>query len=70
MKLGQAPSGPDELVVSIDGQLIPRLESCDEGFGWVYATPDLTSIELCNDACELLLGEGEVEAEFTCPPQP
>ncbi|NVB39537.1 VWA domain-containing protein [Pseudenhygromyxa sp. WMMC2535] len=70
VELGQAPSGPDELVISIDGEVLPQLESCDEGDGWVYANADYTRIELCNAACEALHDSGEVEAEFTCPPQP
>ncbi|MCA9686263.1 MAG: VWA domain-containing protein [Myxococcales bacterium] len=70
VQLGQAPAGPDELVITIDGQMIPHLDSCDEGFGWVYANANLTSIELCNDACDMLHDSGEIQAEFTCPPQP
>ena len=70
VQLGQAPAGPDELVITIDGQPIPHLQSCDEGFGWVYANANLTSIELCNDACDMLHDSGEIQAEFTCPPQP
>lgn len=70
VELGQAPSGPDELVISIDGQVVPRLDSCEQGDGWVYASADLTHIELCNAACDDLHSAGEVEAEFLCPPQP
>jgi hypothetical protein len=72
VELGKAPSGPDELVVTVDGKLVPRLDSCDEGDGWVYTNPDgpLDSIEMCNAACDALLEVGEVEAEFLCPPQP
>ncbi|MFV8752882.1 hypothetical protein ACNOYE_20240 [Nannocystaceae bacterium ST9] len=70
VKLGQAPTGPDELVVSIDGQKLAHLDSCEQGSGWVYASDDLMTIELCNAACDALLDAGEVEAEFLCPPQP
>jgi hypothetical protein len=68
--LGQPPTDPDKLIISINGEMIPRLESCDEGSGWVYADPDLQHIELCNAACEAMLAEGEIEAEFTCDPVP
>jgi hypothetical protein len=71
VELGQAPTGPDELVISIDGDVFPRLDSCEDGSGWIYVTEDLQTIELCNSACEAMLAaEGQVEAEFTCPPQP
>ena len=70
VELGKAPSGPDDLVISIDGEVIPHLDSCDEGDGWIYADADLQHIELCNGSCEALLDAGAVEAEFLCPPQP
>jgi hypothetical protein len=70
VELGQAPTEPDQLVISIDGEVVQHLDSCEDGSGWVYADPDLMHIELCNAACDALLAEGEIEAEFTCPPQP
>jgi hypothetical protein len=72
VELGEAPSGPDQLVVSIDGDELDQLTSCDQGDGWVFSHPDgaLDSIELCNAACDALLEHGEVSAEFLCPPQP
>lgn len=72
INLGEAPSNPDQLVVWVDGKLIPRLDSCDEGDGWIFSTPDgpLDRIELCNGSCDALLEIGEIEAEFLCPPQP
>ena len=72
VELGEAPSGPDELVVSINGEPLERLDSCDEGEGWIYADVegDLRNIEMCNAACDALLDAGEIEAEFLCPPQP
>jgi hypothetical protein len=71
VSLGEAPTAPDQLVISVNGEQLERLESCEEGDGWVYTDPDgaLDSIELCNAACDALLEFGAVEAEFTCPPQ-
>jgi hypothetical protein len=68
VQLGKAPSGPDQLVVSIDGELIPQLESCEDGDGWTFSNPEgaLDQIELCNAACDTLLEVGEIEAEFLC----
>ncbi|EDM77460.1 hypothetical protein PPSIR1_24789 [Plesiocystis pacifica SIR-1] len=70
IELGKAPVSEDELYIAIDGEYLPRLDSCDEGDGWIYTSEDLTQIELCNASCDLLLAEGEVTAEFACPPQP
>lgn len=72
VQLGKAPSGPDQLVVSIDGEIIPQLDSCEQGDGWIFSGLDgaLDRIELCNGSCEALLDVGEIEAEFLCPPQP
>ncbi len=72
VELGEAPSGPDQLVVSVDGEELDRLQSCEDGDGWVFSDPagGLETIELCNAACDALLEHGEVEAEFLCPPQP
>ena len=72
VELGKAPSGPDQLIVKIDGQTLPRLDSCEDGDGWVYADVDgdLRFIEMCNASCDAVLDAGEVEAEFLCPPQP
>ena len=72
VELGEAPTGPDQLVVSIDGEVIPQLDSCDGDDGWIFTDPDgaLDSIELCNASCDALLDTGELEAEFLCPPQP
>lgn len=70
VELGQAPSRPEDLVVSIEGDELEWLDSCDEGSGWVYVDEALDHIELCNAACEALLDVGELEAEFLCPPQP
>jgi hypothetical protein len=72
VQLGKAPSGIDQLVVSIDGEIIPQLDSCEDGDGWIFTNPDgaLDQIELCNAACGSLIEVGELEAEFLCPPQP
>jgi voltage-gated potassium channel Kch len=72
VELGEAPDGPDQLVVSINGEELDQLTSCEQGDGWVFSNPDgaLDSIELCNAACDALLEYGEVSAEFLCPPQP
>lgn len=70
VELGQAPSRPEDLVISIDGVELDWLESCDEGSGWVYVDDSLEHVELCNAACDALLEAGELEAEFLCPPQP
>jgi hypothetical protein len=67
--LGEPPEAADQLVVSVNGEQLERLDSCDEGDGWVYANDALDQIELCNAACDALLEFGEIEAEFTCPPQ-
>jgi von Willebrand factor type A domain len=71
VQLGEAPSGPDQLMVRINGQTLEQLDSCEQGDGWVFSDPDgaLDRIELCNAACDSLLEFGEVEAEFLCPPQ-
>lgn len=72
VQLGKAPSDINQLVVSIDGDVIPRLDSCEQGDGWIFSNPDgeLDRIELCNASCDALLEVGEIEAEFLCPPQP
>ena len=72
VQLGEAPSGVDQLVISIDGEVLPQLDSCEQGDGWMFSDPDgaLDRIELCNASCDALLEVGEVEAEFLCPPQP
>ncbi len=70
VSLGEAPSGPDQLVIRVDGQFVDQLDSCDDGDGWVFANDALTRVELCHAACDTLLETGEVEAEFLCPPQP
>lgn len=72
VQLGKAPSGVDQLVVSIDGEVIPQIDSCEQGDGWIFSDPDgaLDRIELCNASCDALLEVGEIEAEFLCPPQP
>jgi hypothetical protein len=71
VSLGDEPSGTDQLVVSINGEELSQVESCEQGDGWMFTDPDgaLDSIELCNAACDALLEFGEVEAEFLCPPQ-
>lgn len=72
VQLGKAPSDINQLVVSIDGDVIPRLDSCEQGDGWIFSNPygALDRIELCNASCDALLDVGEIEAEFLCPPQP
>lgn len=70
VELGKAPSGPDQLVVTVAGETLEQLASCDEGEGWIYTSEDLTHIELCNASCDAMLETGEIEAEFLCPPQP
>jgi hypothetical protein len=72
VKLDEPPESADQLIIEIDGQTIPRLDSCDQGDGWVFSDPNgpLDSIELCNGSCDALLEAGELEAEFPCPPQP
>lgn len=73
VQLGKAPSAVDQLMISIDGELIPAVDSCDaDNVGWAYVDPDgeLDRIELCNASCDALLDAGEVEAEFLCPLQP
>ncbi|PRQ00589.1 vWA domain-containing protein [Enhygromyxa salina] len=72
VQLDMAAASVDELTIVIDGQTIPRLDSCAEGDGWVFTDPDgsLDSIELCHASCEALVDVGELEAEFPCPPQP
>lgn len=72
VKLGTAPDGPDLLMVSINGDPIPQVSSCEDGDGWMFTDPDgaLDSIELCNASCDAMLDAGGVDAEFLCPPQP
>lgn len=71
VQLGEAPSGPDQLVVRINDETVEQLDSCEQGDGWVFSDPDgaLDHIELCNAACDALLEFGEIQAEFLCPPQ-
>jgi hypothetical protein len=71
VQLGEAPTGPDQLIVRIDGETIDQVDSCEQGDGWMFSDPDgaLDRIELCNASCDALLEFGEVEAEFLCPPQ-
>lgn len=70
--LGKPASSINELVVRLGGELLPRLDSCEQGDGWIFSDPEgtLDRIELCNGSCDALLEFGEVEAEFLCPPQP
>ncbi len=70
VELGKPPSGPDDLIISVDGETLTHLDSCDQGDGWIYASADLQTIELCNAACDALLDAGEITAEFSCPPTP
>jgi hypothetical protein len=71
VQLGKAPGASDQLLVSVNGETLDQLSSCEEGDGWVFSDPDgaLDRIDLCNAACDALLEFGEVEAEFLCPPQ-
>jgi hypothetical protein len=70
VQLGEAPSGPDQLIVHINDEKIEKLDSCEQGDGWVFSDPDgaLDRIELCNASCDALLEFGSIEAEFLCPP--
>jgi hypothetical protein len=73
VQLGKAPSAPDQLIISVGGDSIAWVDSCDDvSEGWAYVDQDagLDRVELCSATCDAMLEVGEVEAEFLCPLQP
>lgn len=70
--LDMAPAAPDLLSISIDGQEIPFVESCEGNeLGWHYVNPEgpYDEIELCADACDALHNTGSLSAHYNCIPQ-
>jgi hypothetical protein len=56
--------------VSIDGEAIDRVDTCEGGDGWRFASevPPFDTIELCGDACDRFVVAGALEATYECPP--
>lgn len=68
----EAPELPELLSIFIDGEEVPRVDSCEgESFGWRYTNPmgPYDEIELCADACDALHNIGTLSATYNCVPQ-
>lgn len=57
----------DRVSLSIDGQSVPEVGSCDDGEGW---TQEPGAVRLCADTCLLAQGGTTVEATLSCVPEP
>ena len=70
--LEMAPELPELLSIFIDGEEIPRVDSCEgEDYGWLFTNPmgPYDEIELCADACDALHNVGTLSATYNCVPQ-
>jgi hypothetical protein len=66
--LESVPSDPDALVVEIDGDTVPRVDTCTDSDGWRYAADDHSSIELCNAACVSFREVQQLDTTNVCDP--
>ena len=57
----------DRLAVTIDGEVVPSLASCDDGDGW---TEEPGAVRLCQNTCLAAQTAQTVEATLSCIPEP
>lgn len=69
ISLVDMPQHPEEVAVSVDGDVWPTVADCTGEDGWVYTAPQgpYNAIQLCGAACEALQGGGTVGVDFGCP---
>lgn len=66
--LETVPTDPEYVDVSLNGEDLAQVESCDEGDGWRFASADHTSIELCNASCQSFQEVRQLDTTYNCPP--
>jgi hypothetical protein len=67
IKLDKEPTYPEMVDVSLGGQDLNELGTCD-GDGWTWADDEHQLIELCGSACDALkAGENDIVATYGCP---
>lgn len=57
----------DRLAVTIDGEAVPSVGSCDDGDGW---TEEPSAVRLCPNTCLAAQSAETVEATLSCIPEP
>ncbi len=68
INLAQAPAFPTLTKVVIDGQIFDLIEDCETQDGFVYTNDDMTQIQVCGQACDLLGVTQMAKVEYFCDP--
>lgn len=66
--LESLPADPEYVDVTLNGETVPQVGSCDEGDGWRFASDDHSSIELCNASCQSFQEVRQLDTTYNCPP--
>ncbi len=71
ISLDRPAAHPDFATLEIAGEAFAQLESCEDGDGWRWtdASAPWNTIELCNAACDRFREVGELDIDYTCPPE-
>lgn len=67
IKLEDAPTYPEQLVIELAGAVVPHAATCGDENGWVYVDDEHRAIEMCGEACAAMeAGETDVVAVYGC----
>jgi hypothetical protein len=71
VELTDFPAHPIGVELTIDGERIDPVDSCELGDGWRFVADQapFDTIELCGSACDRFVAAGALEATFECLPE-
>lgn len=68
--LPEPPSEPNFMRVRVGGTTVDHVQDCAAGDGWRFSSAgSYDTIELCGSVCADVRAQGQLETQYSCPPE-